>query len=266
MAAFVAMSSLWGEVTKNIFHMANKAPDDQYAEHFETFHSDITRRVDAWKAALPESMRYKPSNTHSNLKEHDSFATYFVLHSIHHGVVMKLSRHFHYHNLPIDSVKRKLRTAHAAARSYLDLIAAINKHIAEGEGNIDLDNALSQPFPGYATLMASDIITRGGPLKALANANSSVIQAEKILHELSRDIAPAKKVKQLVSGRVQELGGWRMMLQSGPPIPERHGFGDDYRMPWKSKNRIERIWVPTELDAVYGVEDHVWVDAVWEGK
>lgn len=262
MAAFVAMSSLWGEVNKQIFYMANKAADDFYSARYEDFHADTIHRINAWNNALPENMRYSPSNTNSHLQAHDTFGAYFVLHSIHHAVLMKLNRHFHYRDLAVDSVKRKLHAAHAAAQQYLKLIAAVNKHNPEAE-NTDFKSALFQLFPGYTTLAASDILTRGGPLSALANANGSIIQAEKILHKPSRYIEPAKKARQLVIGRVQELGGWRMMLQNGPPIPERNVIAEDYWMPWKSKARIERIWVPKELDAIYGVEDHIWVDAIW---
>lgn len=263
MTAFISMVAIWGTVTENIFKTVNRGePDKLYAQKYDQFYAETSHRLEQWVAALPVDLRYSTANTKTHLASAATFSTYYVLQSIYHATILKLNRNFRFQNVSENVVKRNIRAAHHAASQYLELIAPVAQKLPSSPANRDLDNALSQPFPAYCILMATDVLTRGGMMASLFNANASVINADKVIRQHARYITSAGRQQGLVEERMHDLAGWKkMLLQESPGSGPTQSNGG--KLDWYFPKSIEPIFTSNRsLDVVYDVSDEVYAKAL----
>ena len=171
MAYLVQISSIWGDVQAAIYTSSRRA-STTYAADYIDFHAKISSRLHDWAANLSSELIYSRENiqlhTHSN-----NIRTFISIHAIFNISHIMLNRYVRHTFLPSDLVDRNIAATIRHANSlvlimheFLDItrIRRTPSPISNTTRST-LENhniTFSAPFPGYAILVAVDILTAAG--------------------------------------------------------------------------------------------------------
>ena len=247
MALLVEITSIWGDVTGNSYRSVNRVPSI-YVEYYEEYFRRTKARMRAWADSLPEHLKYSKENIHRAIAG-NYFTDFYVLQAIYHLVGMKLGRTGRVDILPDDIKRRNLRMARCYACRFLKIVHALAGQIYK-PANDDIDLALSQPFPGYVTLNACDVLSAGGKMADLNSmTNHELDDAKSVLEQGSKFWAVNQKQCRAIDDRQGYLSALGM-----------NGGNNIEKM--RVDNAIDRSFLPENHDLVYKVDDTLFWDVV----
>lgn len=279
MAYLVQITSIWGDVSAYLYR-SEHWPRATYMAEYEKFHRSICARLALWHSSLPTSFLPKATNMAESLRG-GYIGTFISIHSLYHSSFMMLNRYIRHAELPQDRIAHNIREAVCHAERLLFLMeellrtgryfhatstATQHPHRRNDESH---EFVFSTPFPGYAILMAIDILGAAGSTEAsfpevLRIMNNGL----DIVRGLSTFWASAKDQKKAITGRIEGLAN--AVLDHGPelrawvvsvPMEKTAGADQDVFYPGRSRSGAEgrvllkALGVDTEEDEILHIEE-----------
>jgi hypothetical protein len=228
-----------------------------YRAAYEKAYEEIYIALHDWSSSLPERLRYNEANLGSSIQE--GYADTFIsLHALHHFALMKLNRRLR-HCLVPDLVPRDIRAAHHHAHTLLNMMCALQssrRRIEHPKPGQPPHFSLSVPFPGYAILLALDIINAGVPRSALGRVLEKMSGGLACLRELAMSWTPAVSQARNAEWRILEMNNTLTRCYKATTSCW-HGHG------WGHEGLQTQGFEPL-TDCIYGVDDVVYFAALQE--
>lgn len=161
MALLVNIAGIHGDVV-SFAQRSKHHPSPHYSAHYETFYTDIQKRLQAWDASIPVQLRYCPENTSASTKD-GSFASYLSLHIARCACGMQLHLAGRPDKLSVDMLRYNIQQAFQYALTLLSLLLTFVQGGSTANSSAEIQRALAQPFLAPAITLACDIISSGGP-------------------------------------------------------------------------------------------------------
>ncbi|KAF1996410.1 hypothetical protein P154DRAFT_547920 [Amniculicola lignicola CBS 123094] len=255
MAHLTLISVIWGEVVTFTTRAAHR-PDAGYERHYESFYAKTYERLDSWLLMLPANLRYTPQNLDSSII--DGFAgTFISLHALYHTTVIRLNRHARLHALPQEIVHRNISRSFRHASNFLTIMHSLASSNRQRRLPPDAvpDFLFSTPFPGYALMISTDVISSAGTVSTLPNLIDTLRTTVTCLEELGGFWASARVQHRLISNRVKHLTDIALQEEQGV----RNGSFGNF---WRVSESIEKTF--GNEDAVYKAGDQMLSGVVRE--
>ena len=212
MAYLVQITSIWGDVSAYMYR-SEHWPCETYVVDYENFHRSIYARLASWHSSLPTSFLLKATNIAESLKG-GYVGTFISIHSLYHTSFMMLNRYIRHAELPRDRITRNIREAVCHAEQLLFLMEELSRTVrhfhptqhSHRRSDESRGFVFSTPFPGYAILIAIDILGAAGSTEAsfpevLRIMNNGL----DIVRGLSTFWASAKDQKKAIMARIEGL-------------------------------------------------------------
>ena len=214
MAYLVQISATWGEILSSIYRSPQRAPQN-YAHEYEEFSAKMSTRLQSWVTSLPSEIVYSIDNIQLHMRRND-IRTFISIHAIFHISHIMLNRYVRHTHLSSSSIDRNIATTLSHANSlifimheFLD-VTRIRRTPSPTMRSSQLKNhnfTFSAPFPGYAILVAVDVVTAAGSFdpssydKLMRFMTNNII----ILDEISNFWKSAKIQRSNVKRRLSDL-------------------------------------------------------------
>ncbi|KAF2140385.1 uncharacterized protein K452DRAFT_310127 [Aplosporella prunicola CBS 121167] len=210
MGQLAQVSAIWGDVWAFTTRTASScAPLDIGA--YEAFHARTTARLHHWRAALPPHLVFTTRNLDSAIAAGVGPAGSLVsLHAHFHATLIRLNRHAPHAHLPPHLLSRNIAHAVRAARDLLALAAPLAPAARVARLGPDVAMpprfAFSTPFPGYAVMLATDVLAAVGPGPGMGLGTGTAALAD-VLGALEAGLALVDEIARFwASGRQQRRG------------------------------------------------------------
>lgn len=220
MAYLVQLSSIWGDLVAQIYRSSRQSAD-LYHANYESFYTVTYQRLLSWQKGLPPELIYTPSNA-SRAMASGSIGNFLKLHTLYHATIMKLNRNVRHACLAHSFITRNIKEARSHAWQVLKMMRDLNNlgYVNTPETSTtspilstpDLRNVCSSlsgstPFAGYAILMATDILSAGGPFdpKSFTNTLERLSVGREVVEELSQCWASAANQRKAIRKRIEKL-------------------------------------------------------------
>ena len=257
MACLVQITSIWGDVSAYLYR-SEHWPRATYMKEYGNFHRSIYARLALWHSSLPTSFLSNATNVAESLKG-GYVGTFISIHSLYHTSFMMLNRYIRHTELSQDRIIHNIHEAACHAERLLSLMEELSRtvrhyrststtitqhsHRRGDEGN---EFVFSTPFPGYAILIAIDILSAAGSTEAsfpevLRIMNNGL----DIVRGLSTFWASAKDQKKSIMGRIEDLAN--AVLNNGPesrawvvsvPTEKTAGADQDVFYPGRTRSGV----------------------------
>ncbi|KAF2742180.1 hypothetical protein M011DRAFT_292853 [Sporormia fimetaria CBS 119925] len=239
MAYLILVSAVWGDVL-TFTRRASHRSDVGYEQFYDSFYNKMCERLEVWRNRLPPNLQSTPQNLETSIVEGTAGA-YLALHALYHITVIKLNRHIRNQALSADKVARNIDASFRSASSFLATIHQLTS--ANHQGRIASSSAsqvlFSSPFPGYALMLAVDVITATGTVPTLPNLIETIGTTVSYMDDLAVFWASARKQQKAIGDRLKLLVEVARQEEQGV----RNGsFGQFWRL-------------PESLDSSFGEED-----------
>ncbi|EOD53009.1 putative c6 transcription factor protein [Neofusicoccum parvum UCRNP2] len=155
------VSAIWGDVWTFTTRAARK-PTSMRLNEYTAFYDQTNERLDEWVACLPAELQYNEDNFYSAIDA--GYAGTFVgMHALHQATIMRLNRYARHSSLPPHILSRNAYRASTTARHLLcNIIAPVTQAVRSQRLGPNHAFSFATPFPGYAVLIATDILSAGG--------------------------------------------------------------------------------------------------------
>ncbi|GME25949.1 hypothetical protein GTA08_BOTSDO01463 [Neofusicoccum parvum] len=155
------VSAIWGDVWTFTTRAARK-PASMRLNEYTAFYDQTNERLDEWVACLPAELQYNEDNFYSAIDA--GYAGTFVgMHALHQATIMRLNRYARHSSLPPHILSRNAYRASTTARHLLcNIIAPVTQAVRSQRLGPNHAFSFATPFPGYAVLIATDILSAGG--------------------------------------------------------------------------------------------------------
>ncbi|KAF2703459.1 hypothetical protein K504DRAFT_392197 [Pleomassaria siparia CBS 279.74] len=253
MAYLTLISAVWGDVL-TFTSRAVYRPDHGYERTYEAFYAKTYQRLESWHAILPDSLRYTPQNLDNSIIEGYA-GTFISIHALYHTAVIRLNRHVRVRLLPVDKLVRNIDQSFRSASNFLSImhsLAAVNRQ-QRLPPTTSAQFSFSIPFPGYALMLAVDVITTAGTISTLPELIKTLGTTWTCIEELSKFWASARSQLKAVSNRTRHLGD--ILLQDG-----QGARNDSHGAFWRVQDSMETAF--GNDDAVYKANDQLLFDVV----
>lgn len=256
MAWLIVVGGICGD-TMNFICRAKSYSRSAYRETYEKVYDGACTALQEWSSSLPGHLRYNEANLDRSIQE--GYADVFVsLHSLHHFVLMKLNRCIRHTVMP-NLAQRNIRTAHLNARTLLSIICALRTvrcYTAYPEPDQPPRFSLSTPFPGYAILLAIDIVSAGAPDPIFSRSVEDITGGLACLHSLAPSWKSAMHQSRAAESRSLELNNFLTgRYKALPSFCPGHSWGNQCLREQEQE---------LEDDCIYGVHDVVYFGALQE--
>lgn len=253
MAYSCLISSIWGDVL-TFTGRAARRPDSGYERHYETFYAKVYEKLDTWQSILPVKLRYSPQHLDDSIV--GGYAgTFISIHALYYATIMRLNRHVRVRVIPANKIHRNIDQAVRNASNFLSImhsLAAVNRQ-QRLPSTTAAEFLFSTPFPGYALVLAIDILSSAGTFSALPNLIESMTTSMSCLDELANFWTSARTQQKAIAGRLQHLK--ELVVQEGQGI--RNGVHGQY---WKLNTSIETAF--GDDDALYKSDEQALFDLI----
>ncbi|KAF2455627.1 fungal-specific transcription factor domain-containing protein [Lineolata rhizophorae] len=233
MAHLALISVIWGDVLTHTRRFLCRPPG-LYEKTYEAFYSEVNIRMRDWEAHLPLHLRWSRDCLDRAIREGYG-STFISIHALYHATAIHLNRYASCHLLSRSSVIRNFLAARSHAQTYTDyaiLLTRANCEARLGTADPNVSSfAISAPFPGYALLVACDVLAarphcaagryRGDILGAVhsssfpskaADAALRVLEAPReFIAELAQSWASASAQRKALAGRHAALQEWAQL-------------------------------------------------------
>jgi hypothetical protein len=251
MAYLTIISAIWGDVLTFTSRAAHRR-DDGYSRLYETFYAKTNERLDAWSNILPSSLQYTQQNLDNSITEGHA-ATFISLHALYHTTVIRLNRHIRGRALPADIIARNIECSFRHASHFLSIISSLMTGTCQGGRQQFSKYLLSMPFPGYALMLAVDVLSSGGTVPMLRNLVDSINSTVTYIEELAAFWASAKAQQKAIVGRLQQLVEVARQEEQGV----RNGSFGQF---WRLSEPLETVFEGE--DAVYKAGDQLLFEVI----
>jgi hypothetical protein len=206
MAYLALVSSAWGDVLHNIYHIRYHRLDN-YESDYEAFNANIQSRLNSWMSSLPHHLVCSESNTDLSIKE-GYIGTFISLHTLYHTTLMKLHRHVRHESLSQAAICRNVRAARHHALELLRITSTLAKVDRQKRlpATVDLKFAFSTPFTGYAILSAVEILSAAGLIRRLPEDLSLFKSGLCVVEELADFWFSARGQRNAIQRRLEDVG------------------------------------------------------------
>ncbi|KAB8360772.1 hypothetical protein FH972_024506 [Carpinus fangiana] len=254
MALLVPIVSIWGTVVARSYRSYHRPSEYFYIGNYQGHYLDIIYRIREWEKTLPEHLRFSRENTAAAV-ERGCMNAYFVIHAIRLVTLIKLNRNVDIRKIPVERVKDNIAQAIDHANSLLSIVDEMCHAISSRPNGVsaDLENALSQPFPGYAVMTACDVVTSGGTKHDCTRIKRQLVNAKLILEKIGRYWFAATKQHDKVEKRLFKFGGMDLAA---------HSTGVESGVWRLAADKDAADFLPEEYDLVHGSSDEVFHEAV----
>jgi hypothetical protein len=215
MAYLTLISAIWGDVLTFTSRSVHR-PDVGYERIYETFYAKTYERLDTWLVMLPPNLHYTAPNLDTSIIEGFS-GTFISLHALYHTTIIRLNRHVRVRALPVDKLVRNIDHSLRNASHFLNMmhsLAAPNRQ-RRLPLNTAADFLFSTPFPGYALMLAVDVISAVGAKSTLPNLVETLGATVSCIEELANFWASARTQHKAITNRVKQLTDIMIQEQQG---------------------------------------------------
>lgn len=247
------VSAVWGDVWTFTTRAARKLTSMRLNEYI-AFYDNTNERLDEWLSCLPSELQYTEENFYSAVNA--GYAGTFVgMHALHQATIMRLNRYARHSSLPSDILARNGIRANASARNLLcNIIAPVTKAARSHRLGPNHSFAFATPFPGYAVLIATDILSAGGLASDLAATIEAINHGLQCVDEIASFWSSARAQQKAVESRLRLLAQTAMGEGSRLKKFEGHEV-------WRLERPLESNFTNRD-DVVYGAEDHIFFSAL----
>jgi hypothetical protein len=256
LACSIVLGGIWGNVM-NFISSAKSCSRTAYRATYEKVYEEIYIALHDWILSLPERLRYNDANLERSIQE--GYADTFIsLHPLHHFALMKLNRCLKHFLVP-DLAPRNIRAAHHHAHILLNMMCALQssrRKIEHPKPGQPPHFSLSVPFPGYAILLAIDIISAAVPRSAIGRVLEKLSDGLACLRELALSWTPAVSQARNAEWRILEMNH---TLTGCYKATTSCWHGHDWGHEGLQTQEFEPL-----TDCIYGVDDVVYFAALQE--
>lgn len=258
MSHLVQISSIWADVLTAAYRGVH-LPKSQYASKYRDLYRSIDERLKRWMDELPHCLVHCPENTELGIRKGHT-GTYISLHTLYHVAAIQLNRLIRLDVLPRETICDNIRRAMEHSRQLLRMMGALAEIKPESLGSEDdkeeLELALSIPFPSYAILAATDILSAGGLVSELDETRRHLREGLEIVTRLAKFWASAEQQRRAIEQRLLEMStiGLRNHERSSVFKPESVGKFL-HSQPWRLAKCMETekmMELKAEHDCIYG--------------
>ncbi|OCL09486.1 hypothetical protein AOQ84DRAFT_431293 [Glonium stellatum] len=249
MAYLTLISAIWGDVMSHTGRAVHRF-DNTYEKLYQDFYSRTCDRLEAWMTHLPSHLRYSPHNLDISIA--DGYAgTFLSIHALYHTTTMRLNRHVRPISLSSSIIRRNIIQATHDATQFLSVMQALS-HSSRLQRLPSTHFIFSTPFPGYALMIACDILTSGGLVSELPSLMQSIGGSISCIDELAEFWASARAQQKAIEMRLKQLA--EIALSSKDSNNRKGAF-------WRVGSPLETAFRKQD-DVIYGVTDEVFFDAI----
>ncbi|KAL1387132.1 hypothetical protein HDK64DRAFT_130751 [Phyllosticta capitalensis] len=253
MGYHVLISAIWGDVWITTTRMSRKTLNTSLEDYID-FYDKTKSRLDEWHARLPNELLYNEPNI-DNAIRNGSVGTLVGMHALYNATLMHLNRYLRHASLPSHIVSRNIQRANAAARHLLvSIMGPLTKHVRDARLGANNQFAFSTPFPGYAVMLATDIISAGGPACELPNTIKAIDKGLSIVEEIAQFWNSAKAQQKGVQTRV------RLLVDTATGEGGRLKKLNNCEC-WRIEKPLDNMFAVKD-DAIYGANDEAFFAAI----
>jgi len=255
MASLTLISAIWGDVMSYTGRAVHRF-DNTYEKLYQDFYSRTCDRLEAWMAHLPPHLHYSHDNLDISIT--NGYAgTFLSIHALYHTSTMRLNRHVRLTSLSSSAIRRNIIQATQDAAQFLSMMKALS-HSSRSRRLPSNPFIFSTPFPGYALMIACDILTSGGLISELPGLMQSIDGGLSCVEELAEFWASARAQQKAIGTRLKKLAEIALS-----PEDSNNRKGNFWRVRCPLETAFEK-----QDDLVYGVTDEVFFDVIRgaEGK
>ena len=271
MAYLCNICSIWGDVRANIYR-SSQASASVNSEPFSAFYANINMRLDAWRASLPENLKFNAQNLDSKLNMGIS-GSFMTMHSIYHVTHAKLNRYLKHDSVSSYQLEHSIRLAYQHCNSILQMADIVASRTQRMPNSPAAARPFSSLYTGFAVMVAVDVITAKTRLVDIPGLRHKLEGAKRIIDELSNFWYCARKQSFALERRVSALydlergGGWNATNDDTRHI---HEFAevvvDKERGQFEFKNAIDATAKNASGDSIYRVSWEVYNRALSEAR
>ncbi|OJD33438.1 c6 transcription factor [Diplodia corticola] len=247
------VSAIWGDVWIFTARAARKHASMRLHE-YNQFYDQTNERLDEWLACLPLELQYNESNLYSAINA--GYAGTFVgMHALHQAAIMRLNRYARHSSLPPHILSRNAYRANATARNLLcRIIAPVTESARSQRLGPKHPFAFATPFPGYAVLIATDILSAGGLASDMATTIEAIGNGLECVDEIASFWCSARTQKKAIETRLRFLASIAIGEASRFKKFEGHEV-------WRLDKALESNFAGRD-DVVYGADDETFFAAL----
>ncbi len=184
MAYLVNICYIWGEVRQNIYR-SSQPHGAVNPEPFSVFYENISMGLDAWKASLPECLKFTAANLDNKLNRgiSGSFAT---MHAIFHSTHLKLNRHLKQDTVSRSQLQKSVYLSYEHATTMLQLAETVASRVNRMPNSPEASRPFSSLYSGFAFQVAFDTVTARGKLADIPALRQRLEGAKRIVDELAQ--------------------------------------------------------------------------------
>lgn len=248
MAHLVQVSSIWGDVIKNIY-CSSHSTQEAYTENNDVFYDRTQQRLQDWALNLPSEFEYNQNNMHELIWT-SAVGPFIDSHSLYYTALMKLHRHARADSLSHESTVERIRQSNQRAKDYLQISQALastckEKRLSEPEASLAIP-----PSVGYAITSACDILSAAGSVGDLPAILCLIQDSLAVIDELALFWASAQGQGKAVRKRIAEL----MTIMDNEVQGTGNGEGT-----WTVKGPMEKTF-DIEYDLIYSVPRETYLE------
>lgn len=249
------VSAIWGDVWTFTTRAARKSTSIRLNE-YTAFYDQTNERLDEWLACLPHELQYDEENFYAAI-DAGYAGTFMGMHALHQATIMRLNRYARHSSLPPHLLARNGHRANVTARNLLSNILAPATKDARSQ-RLGANHAFSfaTPFPGYAVLIASDILSAGGLFSDLAATIEAIGNGLACVDEIASFWHSARTQQKAIESRLRTLATIAMGNGKGTR-PQRF----DGQEVWRLEKPLESNFALRD-DVIYGADDDAFFSAL----
>ncbi|KAH7054247.1 hypothetical protein B0J12DRAFT_448514 [Macrophomina phaseolina] len=247
------VSAVWGDVW-TFTTRATRKPTSMRLNEYIAFYDQTNDRLDEWLSCLPAELQSNEENFYAAVNA--GYAGTFVgMHALHQATIMRLNRYARHSSLPAHILARNENRAMASARNLLcNIIAPVTKAARSHRLGPNHPFAFATPFPGYAVLIATDILSAGGLASDLPVTVKAITHGLQCVDEIASFWSSARAQQKAVESRLRLLA--QMAMGEGSRLKKFEG-----NEVWRLEKPLESNFASRD-DAVYGVDDGAFFSAL----
>lgn len=193
MAYLVELVAIWGDVMTTIYRLSYRGSNFDHAQ----FQRSVLSRLEDWKASLPRSFEFSPTNLGMMAREDQG--TLILLHLVYHLAMVKLHRHVPPQSLTKATQLHSAWVAHEHSRKLLDVVCAVANDSGMGR------SSMPPPFTSFAIVEAVDVLSAEGAVHDLPRLVDGLALAHSVVEVLGSIWEDAKVHRMAMDHRLDKL-------------------------------------------------------------
>ncbi|KAL5047335.1 hypothetical protein BDW71DRAFT_196784 [Aspergillus fruticulosus] len=225
MALLIDVISIWGDVSDHVFRLS-LMPADSYNQLFEDFYASIVRRSDKWLSRLPNHLTFTAVNLERSIQAR-SVDPFISIHLLYHAALLKLNRYARAQLLRPVLAKQYVHTARKHAAEILRTALALSRYASDynvspltADPTPKAGTLLLDPFLGYVTLSAIDVLSAGGLILDLPECINLIRGGLDVVRDLSSFWGSTKPLVAAGEARLEALVEAHRSVSASPSLHE----------------------------------------------